>query len=109
MQQTTTILGTAQTAQSPADALIERLETIAHSVKLWLDDYSPWASRVIEQPITNRGVLRIWAIALCLMLVAFSVASSPLMSIASLSAMAWLVYRLRQAEPKTNGKKGGKP
>lgn len=66
----------------------------------WLDTESAVGSRMVEESVTRRTVIRINLITLAIMVCAVAAERDPLVSLMSVSAAGWLVYRLNHQEQK---------
>lgn len=111
MQSTTTI--EAQRVQRTGVDLTvsevkDRVMNHVAAINGWLDRKSEFYSRIADFTVTNRTVVRVNAVTLCVVLGAIAIEAAPVASVISAACAAWMVRRLNKSE-KSNNKteKGG--
>ena len=96
---------------APVDVVAERAAECVMNLKAraeeWYNGDSAFYSLVVGERVSRKTVVRIHCILLCLLLLVGAAAENILVSLASMAATGWFVYRLNQDEQR-NGKKGGK-
>lgn len=113
MQQTSAIQ--AQEAQRTGAelAFADVKSTVTNKVAAlnrWLDRKSEFYSRIADFSVTNRTVVRVNAVTLCILLGALAIEAAPVASLLSAACAAWTVRRLNRSEKKENetAEKGGR-
>ena len=109
MQSTTTIqaqgvqrTGVDLTVSEVKDTVVNQLT----AVNRWLDSKSEFYSRIADFTVTNRTVVRVNAVTLCVIVGALVIEAAPVASVLSAACAAWMVRRLNRSE-KQEAKKGG--
>lgn len=96
---------------APIDERIHELATQARQLKaaadLWLDTRSTHYSRMLEESVSRRTVLRVNLITLCLVVAALCAAQDFLVTGVAATVAAWLTYRLNKTD-QAQQKKGGR-
>lgn len=79
-------------------------------ISRWLDRKSEFYSRIAGFGVTNRTVVRVNAVTLCILLGALAIEAAPVASLLSAACAAWTVRRLNRSEKKENetAEKGGR-
>ena len=82
----------------------------AAAISRWLDRKSEYYSRIADFSVTNRTVVRVNAVTLCILLGALAIEAAPVASLLSAACAAWTVRRLNRSEKKENetAEKGGR-
>lgn len=80
------------------------------AISRWLDRKSEFYSRIADFSVTNRTVVRVNAVTLCILLGALAIEAAPVASLLSAACAAWTVRRLNRSEKKENetAEKGGR-
>lgn len=97
--QTLTANGRVAEAQ-PQASLGESAREWARVMNQWLDTESAIGSRMVEERVTRRTVIRINLITLASGVCAVAAETDFLVSLMSVTAAGWLVYRLNHGEQK---------
>lgn len=109
MQSTTTIQ--AQGVQRTGVDLTvsevkDRVMNQVAAINGWLDRKSEFYSRIADFTITNRTVVRVNAVTVCVIVGALVIEAAPVASLLSAACAAWMVNRLNRSE-KQKEEEGG--
>ena len=92
----------------PLAGLGESLKTWARVANRWLDTKSEYYSRMVEESVTRRTVLRVNLISLAMLIAIMAIETQPVVAIASIAVSGWLTYRLNHRPAEQAKKKGGR-
>lgn len=116
INQTVNAVAVERKSQAPVDELmaraIECVKDVKAKAKVWYYGVSPFYSRIMEEKVTRKVVIRVHMITLCLFVAVAAAEANLMVAGSSMAATGWLVYRLNQDDKKmggvnSNDKEGG--